>query len=249
MDSEIRAIMAQYMPLDSQNDQQVARQPMLNNDDDKRSSMAAEVGRAGAAPGGGTGEVPAERERALIHVAAPPASLKERIEEWWEQIGREQHQARREGKWGGGERAAEGGRAEGGRAEGGGAEGEAERERARRVTAYEVTEKKLVAVSQAAGRARRGRGGAKDVEMAESEQQGEGGEGGEGGGEGVGATGIVEEPAEGGGEMEEEVELEEVEVEEWEPQYLGMMDLAGAVILWVFANVSVHPCSGCCIRV
>ncbi|CAI5516101.1 unnamed protein product [Closterium sp. Naga37s-1] len=34
MDSEIRAIMAQYMPLDSQNDQQVARQPMLNNDDE-----------------------------------------------------------------------------------------------------------------------------------------------------------------------------------------------------------------------
>ncbi|CAI5501550.1 unnamed protein product [Closterium sp. Naga37s-1] len=237
--------------------------------------MAAEVGRAGGAPGGGTGEAPAERERALIHVAAPPASLKEKIEEWWEQIGREQHQARREGKWGGGERAAEGGRAE----------GEADRERARRVTADEVTEKKLVAVSQvlallpislfpkvttvhevtanttlydaikllsrhnlttvpvrsiageAAGRARRGRGGATDVEMTESEQQGEEGEGGEGGGEGVGATGIVEEPAEGGGEMEEEEELEEVEVEEWEPQYLGMMDLAGAAILWVFANL------------
>ncbi|CAI5460006.1 unnamed protein product [Closterium sp. Yama58-4] len=238
----------------------------------KRSSMAAEVGRAGGAPGGGTGESPAERERALIHVAAPPASLKEKIEEWWEQIGREQHQARREGKWGGGERAAEGGRA----AEGERAEGEAERERARRVTADEVTEKKLVAVSQvlallpislfpkvttvhevtanttlydaikllsrhnlttvpvrsiageAAGR-RRGRGGATDVEMTESEQQAEGGEGGEG----EGATGVVEEPAEGEGEMEEEVELEE----EWEPQYLGMMDLAGAVILWVFANL------------
>ncbi|CAI5928740.1 unnamed protein product [Closterium sp. NIES-64] len=238
--------------------------------------MAAEVGRAGGAPGGGTGEAPAERERALIHVAAPPASLKEKIEEWWEQIGREQHQARREGKWGGGERAAEGGRAEAGRAEGGRAEGEAERERARRVTADEVTEKKLVAVSQvlallpislfpkvtsvhevtanttlydaikllsrhnlttvpvrsiageAAGRAR-SRGGATDVEMTESEQQE--------GGEGEGATGVVEEPAEGGGEMEEEETLEEVEVEEWEPQYLGMMDLAGAVILWVFANL------------
>ncbi|GJP36220.1 hypothetical protein CLOM_g20751 [Closterium sp. NIES-68] len=37
-----------------------------------------------------------------------------------------------------------------------------------------------------------------------------------------------------GGEMEE---AEEEEEEEWEPQYLGMMDLAGAVILWVFANL------------
>lgn len=33
MDSEIRAIMAQYMPLDSQNEQQVSRSPMLNDDE------------------------------------------------------------------------------------------------------------------------------------------------------------------------------------------------------------------------
>ncbi|GJP77690.1 hypothetical protein CLOP_g8047 [Closterium sp. NIES-67] len=93
--------------------------------------------------------------------------------------------------------------------------------------------------AEAAGRGR-GRGGAADVEMTESEQAEElgeegGGEGGEGGGEGVEPTGVVQEPGEEvGGEMEE---AEEEEEEEWEPQYLGMMDLAGAVILWVFANL------------